>query len=169
MSRPVTGTFPAFFANYISKVDAINTEAAVEKYGQLVVDFFKKIPEEKSTYRYAEGKWSLKEMLLHIIDTERIFAYRALTIARKDATPLPSFDENFYALNSNADERSWQNLLSEFEATRKSTDFLVRSFTDEQLQHTGTTSGNPNTVVAICYTIYGHILHHINIINERYL
>jgi uncharacterized damage-inducible protein DinB len=169
MARPVSGSYPAYFQNYINQVKAENIAEAVDKYGKAVVDFFRGIPEDKSTYRYAEGKWSLKEMLLHIIDTERIFGYRALSIARKDQTPLPGFEENDYALNSNADKRLWIDLLDEFEASRKSTDLLVKSFTEEQLQQQGTTSNQPNNVIAICFVIYGHILHHINIVNERYL
>jgi uncharacterized damage-inducible protein DinB len=169
MSRPQAGSFPEYFTNYINKVDADTTEEAVNKYGNTVVNFFKNLPPEKASYRYAEGKWSLKEMLLHIIDTERIFGYRALCIARKDKTPLPGFDENLYASNSNADKRSWEDLLTEFEASRKSTDLLVRSFDDVQLKEEGITSGSPNTTNTICFIMYGHILHHISIVKERYL
>ena len=91
MPRPVPGSYPAYFQNYINQVKAESVAEAVDKHGKNVVDFFRGIPEEKSTHRYAEGKWSLKEMLLHIIDAERIFGYRALSIARKDQTPLPGF------------------------------------------------------------------------------
>ena len=108
-------------------------------------------------------------MLQHIIDTERIFAYRALTIARQDTNALPGFDENAYAAVCHADNRTWKSLLKEFKAVRKSTNMLINSFTDEQLQQSGTTNGNPNTTVAISFVIFGHILHHINIVNERYL
>lgn len=169
MPRPAPGSFPAFFEKYINRVEAESVTEAIDKYGTAVVDFFKSIPEEKAVYRYAEGKWSLKEVLLHITDTERIMCYRALCMARKDKTPLPGFDENLYALNSNADNRKWQNLLTEFEASRKSTDILVKSFDEEQLEQQGITNNLPNTVNAICYIIYGHMLHHINVVKERYL
>ncbi|HEX8460874.1 MAG TPA: DinB family protein, partial [Segetibacter sp.] len=115
------------------------------------------------------GKWSLKEMLLHITDTERIFSYRALRIARNDNTPLPGFDEKSFAVAGNADTRSWENLFEEFEAVRRSTDLLLASFTEEQLSLVGTTNNQPTSVGAICFVIYGHILHHINITKERYL
>jgi uncharacterized damage-inducible protein DinB len=169
MSRPQPGTFPEYFQNYINKVEADTVVEAADKYGNSTVDFFRNLPAEKASYRYAEGKWSLKEMLLHIIDAERIFAYRALCIARKDKTPLPGFDENLYAQYSNADNRSWEELLNEFQASRTSTDLLIRSFTEEQLMEQGITSNTPNTVNAICFVTYGHILHHISIVKERYL
>ncbi len=108
-------------------------------------------------------------MLQHIIDAERIFTYRALRIARHDKTPLPGFDEKEYAAADNADERSWENLLEEFQAVRKSTDLLLQSFTEDQLQQSGTTNNEPNTVEALSFLVYGHILHHMNILKERYL
>ncbi len=133
------------------------------------VIFFKNIPVQKANYQYAAGKWTLKEMLLHIIDTERIFAYRAVSIARGDKTPLPGFDENTYAANSMADKRSWESLLQEFAAVRQSSDLLLQSFNDEQLLQSGTTNNYPTTVNALAFIIYGHILHHIAVIKERYL
>jgi uncharacterized damage-inducible protein DinB len=163
------GTFPDYAEGYIRLVDAVTVLEAAEKYTNKVISFFKNIPEEKITFRYAEGKWNIKEMLQHIIDTERIFAYRALRIARHDHTPLAGFDENAYALYSNADTRSWDGLLEEFEAIRKSTDLLLQSFSEDQLQQSGITNGQPNTVNALGFTIFGHILHHINILKERYL
>jgi len=169
MSRPTAGTFPEYFTNYINQLGIDDIHEAVAKYGKSVVDFFRQLPAEKVDFRYAEGKWSLKEMLLHIIDAERVFAYRALCIARRDKTPLPAFDENVYAEFSNADSRDWNNLLDEFEATRRSTDYLINSFEAEQLKQEGITSNQHNNVNAICFVIYGHILHHINIVKERYL
>ncbi len=142
---------------------------AVDKYGKRIVSFFKDLSVDKADHRYAEGKWSLKEMLQHIIDAERIFTYRTLSIARKDQAPLPGFDENAYAANSKADQRSWQSLLEEFEAVRQATDILLKTFDDEQLAQSGITNQNPTTVHSICYVIFGHILHHINIVNQRYL
>lgn len=163
------GTYPAFIEGYLSFVNANSVAEAIEKYSSSLSTFFKNIPSGKIDYRYAEGKWNIKEMLQHIIDTERIFAYRALRIARHDKTPLPGFDEKSYADASNADERSWKSLLQEFEAVRKSSDLLLQSFTEDQLQQSGTTNDEPNTVKALGFLIYGHILHHINILKERYL
>ena len=169
MSRPTPGTYPAYFENYISKVLANTVLEALEKYGVDVIERFKAIPADKASYAYAEGKWTLKEMLQHIIDTERIFAYRAVAIARKETIGLPGFDENSYAANSKANSRNWDSLLEEFSAVRNATDLLLTSFDEEQLSQQGTTNNNPTTVNAIAFIIYGHILHHLNIINERYL
>ena len=169
MANLIPGTYPAYAAGYINLVSADSVAEAIGKYSSSVTTFFKNLPQEKIGYRYAEGKWNLKEMLQHIIDTERIFAYRALRIARHDKTPLAGFDESTYAKASNADARSWESLLDEFEVVRKSTDLLLQSFTDDQLAQTGITNEQPNSVSALCFTIFGHILHHINIVKERYL
>ena len=169
MPTLTAGTYPPSFSRYINLVGAESVEEAIKKYSNEILNFFSELSAEKTKYRYAEGKWNIKEMLQHIIDAERIFAYRALCIARLDKTPLPGFDENNYALASNADERSWESILEEFEAVRKSTDLLLKSFTPAQLQQEGITNNHPNTTIAISFVIFGHILHHINIIKERYL
>ena len=142
---------------------------AIEMYSLILDEFFTEINEKKSTFRYAENKWSIKEVLQHIIDAERIFAFRALSLARGEQAPLPGFDENEYAVHSRADKRSWKSLLDEFLATRKSTDLLLQSFDESQLQSSGTTNGKPNTVIAISFVIIGHALHHLNVVKERYL
>lgn len=169
MPNLTPGTYPAFIEGYLSFVNADTVAEAIEKYSGSISDFFKNISPEKADYHYAEGKWNIKEMLQHIIDAERIFAYRALRIARHDKTPLPGFDEKDYAAAVNANERSWENLLEEFEAVRKSTDLLLQSFTQDQLKQSGTTNNQPNTVEALGFLVYGHILHHINVLKEKYL
>lgn len=127
------------------------------------------LSKEKENYAYADGKWTIKEVLQHIIDTERIFAYRALRIARKDKTPLPGFEQNDYVDTSNAIYRDFSVMLEEFELTRKSTILLFKSLTDEMLLQHGEMSGNAITVRALGYICSGHVKHHINIINERYI
>jgi uncharacterized damage-inducible protein DinB len=169
MPAPVPGTFPPYFSNYINLVKAESVAEVIKKYSIDINDFFNSIPEEKVEYRYAEGKWSIKEMLQHLIDTERIFAYRALRISRGDKTPLPGFDENQYTATSTATLRKWQSLIEEFTIVRKSTDLLLQSFTPEHLSQSGITNEHPNTTLAISFVTYGHILHHINILKERYL
>ncbi len=169
MSLPDSGTYPAYFDNYIKLVDADSIIEAIEKYANPINDFFSKINEEKANYRYAEDKWSIKELLQHVIDTDRIFAYRALSLARGEKASLPGFEENEYASASEADKRSWKSLLDEFVACRKSTDLMLLSFTEDQLNHSGITNNKPNTVVAIAYVIIGHILHHMKVVEERYL
>lgn len=169
MAQLSAGTYPAFIEGYLSFVKADTVADALREYPQTILEFFKSIPSDKVSYRYAPDKWSIKEMLQHIIDAERIFAYRALRIARYDKTPLPGFDEKTYAEAVNADRRTWEDLLLEFETVRKSTDLLLQSFTEDQLQQSGITNNEPNTVTALSFLIYGHILHHINILKTRYL
>ena len=127
------------------------------------------IPPEKYDYRYKVGKWTVKEVLQHIIDAERIFGYRALRFARKDPTFLPGFDENSYADNAKADKRDWTNLLEEFKAVRKTSEFLFGSFNDEQLDAAGTANNNSNYVLGIGFIVIGHSIHHKNVLRERYL
>jgi uncharacterized damage-inducible protein DinB len=169
MEKLPANTYPVYFDRYINLVNADSITHAAGKYSLAIENFFSDIPSDKATGRYSEGKWSLKELLLHITDTERIFAYRALRIARRDKTPLPGFDENSFAEASNADSRTWESLLEEFKAVRKSTDLLLQSFSDEQLDQMGVTNGQPTTAKAVGFIVYGHLLHHINVVKERYL
>ena len=127
------------------------------------------LPKEKYLYSYAEGKWTIKELLQHFIDTERIFTYRALRFARKDTADLSGFEENHYVTHSNANTRDFDNLLKEFNYVRESTLALFNSFTNEELLQIGTVNNNSLSVRAIGYIISGHLLHHLNVIRERYL
>lgn len=169
MANLIAGSYPPYFDQYINLVHTSSVAETINKYSTDIIHFFHQIPLEKVDFKYADGKWSIKEMLQHIIDAERIFAYRALRIARHDKTPLHGFDERNYAAASDAASRNWQGLLEEFEAVRKSTDLLLKSFTPDQLQQSGITNEHPNTVIAISFTVFGHILHHINVLKERYL
>lgn len=130
--------------------------------------FFKKVSEEKSTYAYAEGKWTLKEMMQHITDCERIFCYRALAGSRKDPANLPGFDENVYANNADANRRTWASLTEELKAVRHSTKLMFTSFTEEMLNTTVTFNGNSAPVKVLGLIITGHLYHHIKIAEERY-
>ena len=107
-------------------------------------------------------------MFQHVIDTERIFAYRALAIARGEATPIPGFDENEYANNATAANRNWKDMLVEWRVVRQSTNLLFASFTEEQQKRLGTASDNPISVNALGFIIFGHALHHLHILKERY-
>jgi uncharacterized damage-inducible protein DinB len=129
------------------------------------------LPEEMLYYRYAEGKWSIKEVLVHIVDDERIFAYRALRFARGEQMNLIGFDQDAYALLSRADERSLDNIFEEYEAVRKSTIALFNGLPEESLTRMGKGTGTFNnaTVRALAYHIAGHEQHHINLIKELYL
>ena len=127
------------------------------------------IPAEKWDYIYAPGKWTIKEVLVHIIDDERIYAYRALRIGRGDATPLPGFEQNDYVPYSKANDRSVKSILKEYESVRKATLTLYRSFSDEDLQRKGTANNNVYSVRGLLYHLAGHELHHLNILKEKYL
>jgi hypothetical protein len=124
---------------------------------------------DKFDYRYAEGKWTIKEIIQHIIDTERIFAYRALRISRNDQTPLPGFDENDFANNTAAQTRGLQDLLTEFSAVRHSNLLLFKSFSDEQLLQVGIASEHSISVRAIGFILIGHQKYHQKVFEERYL
>ena len=133
------------------------------------IHFVQNIPMDKFDYRYAEGKWTIKEIIQHIIDTERIFAYRALRISRNDKTPLPGFDENEYIDNTTANDRGLQDLLTEFSAVRHSNIFLFKSLSVEQLERTGIASNAGISVRAIGFIMIGHQKHHQKVFEERYL
>jgi hypothetical protein len=126
------------------------------------------VSEERSNYRYAEGKWSIKEIVNHLCDTERIFAYRALRIARADATPLPGFDENAYAPEMRADERTLADLSAEWVDVRRSTLSLFRHLPAGTWERLGTASGHPCSVRALAYATAGHARHHLKVLAERY-
>ncbi len=127
------------------------------------------LSDENWQYSYAEGKWTPKEILLHTIDTERIFCYRALQIARSENAILPGFDENLFAENSNANERSPEDLINEYRTVRQATTALFESFSEQTMNNTGNANDKPLSVQAAGFIICGHELHHINIIKERYL
>lgn len=169
MSKPVLQKLPAHLQNEIILVKQDNLqEALLEHYD--ATSFLRKIPKKKWNYRYAEGKWSIKELVQHIIDTERIFCYRALVIARNDnTTTLFSFDENAYGASSKVDKRTKKELIRELDAVQRASVKLFESFDEEQLQATGTVSDYSIDVNAIGYVITGHTLHHIKILKERYL
>lgn len=130
--------------------------------------FMRALPEEKLSYRYANDKWTIKEILAHLIDDERIYAYRALRFARNDQTELPGFEQDAYAIESGANERSLDDLLEEFAAVRRSTIALFNSFDARVLTRSGVASGNVMSVRAAAYHIAGHELRHLNVIKERY-
>ena len=133
------------------------------------IRFVQNIPMDKFDYRYAEGKWTIKDIIQHIIDTERIFAYRALRISRNDKTLLPGFEQNYYVDNTNANDRNIQDLLTEFSAVRQSTLLLFKSFSEKQLKRIGTASNAAISVRAIGFIIIGHQKQHQKVFQERYL
>jgi hypothetical protein len=169
MPRPDLSRVPDYYHKYISQVKEDDLMVALQKQTKKIARFLRKIPSDKRNYRYAEGKWTIKEVLQHIIDAERVFAYRALCFARKDSTPLPSFDENLYADNSKAAGRKWKDLVNEFVAVRVSTLLLFGSFDEEQMEASGTASGKSVYAGGIGFIIAGHANHHLNIIKAKYM
>ncbi|OYU54557.1 MAG: DNA damage-inducible protein DinB [Chitinophagaceae bacterium BSSC1] len=168
MPRPLAGDFGAFYQGYADLATGQSVAELLQIHPAPIAAYISALPEEKANYAYAEGKWTIKELVQHLIDTERIFAYRALRISRKDTTPLPGFDENLYAKNAPVADRSLADLKEEYLLVRKTTDLLLASFKEDQLQFIGNASGHPCTLNALCFIIFGHNLHHINILKERY-
>lgn len=169
MAQPTKEDYGAFYEGYVSNIIAKNLHEAVSIYSHILTLFYLNLPNEKADYSYAPNKWSLKDLLQHIIDTERIMSYRLLRIARNDQTPLPGFEENDYAVSAKACNRNFDSLKEEMQTIRKSTDLLISSLTEEQLSNAGTASKQRATANAIGYIILGHLLHHKKIIEERYL
>lgn len=162
--------FAPYFGNYINQVsDEYSLLEELEISVHRLVKFVQNIPMDKFDYQYAEGKWTIKDILQHIIDTERIFAYRALRVARNDKTALPGFDENDYADEANGSSRSIQSLLTELAIVRQATLSLFKTFSEEELKRIGTASNNPISVRAIGFIIIGHQNHHQKVFEERYL
>lgn len=169
MPKPLTGDYPAYFEGYINQVEVTDIQDAVKLLSHPLTYFFLNLPDEKGDYAYAEGKWTLKDLFQHMIDTERIMQYRLLRVARNDSTPLPGFDENLYAQNAKANTRSFLDLKEELKALRKSTDLLVSSLSENQLSNSGIASDKKITANAIAFILFGHLLHHKKIIEARYL
>lgn len=166
--RPDLSRVSQNFHNYINHVPEDDLAEAFEKQSASFIRFLDTIPHDKYDYRYAENKWTIREVLQHIIDAERIFAYRALRFARKDSTPLPGFDENSYAENSKASSRSWDKLVEEFKVVRRSSELLFQSFDEDQLESNGISSNASNYVRGLGFILIGHALHHQKILKERY-
>ncbi len=164
-----SAVYKNYFERYTSLVPEREILSALAGQHKIMNDFFHAVTEEKSQYAYAEGKWTLREMLQHMIDTERIFSYRALAIARKEAQTLPGYDENVYAANSDANCRTWANLVEEMKIVRESTLLLFTSFSLDMLNTTGNFSTAAATVNTLGNILVGHFYHHINIANEKYL
>ncbi|MGQ0739395.1 MAG: DinB family protein, partial [Bacteroidota bacterium] len=133
MPRPDLSKVPEYYHRYINRAEGNDIIAALKKQTPALLRFFNSIPAAKRNYRYAKDKWTIKEVLQHMIDAERVFAYRGLCFARKDKTPLPSFDENLYGDNAKAARRDWKDMIEEFKAVRRSTELLFASFDKEQM------------------------------------
>ncbi|KLT64566.1 DinB family protein [Pedobacter sp. BMA] len=166
MNRPQPNEYPIWGETYISKVDREIFEILTEQITTLPALFERNA--EKADYAYAEGKWTLKEMLGHIIDTERVFAYRITCFARNEAQPLPGFDEDAYVLNARFATRDLKDLIEEFASLRKANLFLFRSLNEDELNRKGIASGREINVKSILFIAAGHVIHHVGILKDRY-
>lgn len=169
MNRPDKSEYAEYYHKYVQGVPEGNITDILEDQLNSTVEFLSGISEDKSLFRYEQNKWSIREVLGHIIDSERVFAYRALRFSRGDQKPLQGFDENHYINNSSYNSISLQLLIEEFFHLRKSTIALFRSMQNEMWLNKGTASGYDVTVRGLAYIIVGHTEHHLRIIKERYL
>jgi uncharacterized damage-inducible protein DinB len=168
--KPLEGKeFDPYYSVYINKVDGKTVVDILQSGLDNSLNFYKTIPEDKWSFSYAKGKWTIKEILLHLIDVERVFAYRAFCVSRKEKLELPGFDHDEYLKNSNANSRSVESLLEEYVAVRKASITLFKSFNLETLEYLGVANGSPISARALAYIIAGHELHHNGVIKERYL
>lgn len=168
--KPPLQMIPEYYRRYVEQipdgvelVDGLKSE--IEKTLTLVLS----LSEPQLNFQYAPGKWTIKEILNHLTDAERIFSYRALRFARKDTTELPGFDEALYVPNSGSKERTIRSLTEEFSAVRRATIELFKNFNEEHFRRDGIASKSRISVLAIGYVILGHEIHHRNVIKERYL
>jgi len=162
--------FDSYYGRYINKLsDKVKLRQGFEIGKTTVTQFFESIDGEKLNYRYAPKKWSIKEILQHLIDTERIFMYRCFRIARNDETSLAGFNQNIYVAPSNADSKAIETLIDEFASVRQSSITLLNSLSDENLKFIGLSNEAPMSARAAAFTIIGHDIWHMDVIKEKYL
>lgn len=168
MSRPDRSEAAAYYFTYIDRVPSGDICRILEQQGDETIALMRNITEEQSRQRYAADKWSIRQLLGHINDTERLFVARAFWFARGFDTPLPSFDQNIAASTAGADDRSWTSHVDEFRDVRAATLSFFRHLPREAWTRRGIASDNPFTVRALAYLAAGHVIHHLAILRERY-
>lgn len=164
-----TSDYLPFYAQYINLAPNLGLAEALAEGMLKVSNMFEELPETLHEYSYEDGKWTPKEILQHIVDTERVFVYRALTFARTENVELPGFDQDIFVLNGNAMSQTMDSLIKEYIATRTATIFFFKTLDDQTLNRKGIASGGPLSVAAAGYIISGHELHHCKILKERYI
>jgi uncharacterized damage-inducible protein DinB len=169
MTKPDIEAVPLFYKGYVENVKDLDVMVALTQSSKVALQLFRSIPEDMGEYRYVPGKWSIKELFNHMMDAERIFAYRALRFSRNDQTPLHGFEENDYAPEANAHARPIAQLTDEMERLRLTTIDLYQSFTPQMLKREGVANNNRLSVLNLGYVIAGHETHHRKVISERYL
>lgn len=166
--RPARDEAAEYYFTYIDQVPAGDIRAILEEQSANVQTLFAGIDEDRSSYRYGPDKWSIRQVLSHLTDTERVFAMRLLWFARGFEEPLPSFDQNIAMASARADERTWASHVDDFKAVRAATLTLVKNLGDDVWDRRGTASGYSFTVRAMAFIAAGHVAHHARILRERY-
>jgi len=169
MNKPQPDEYAPFYKGYVEMVGEDDVLEKLSSNRKKTYYFFLSIPDEKAGFAYDEGKWTIKEVLGHMIDTERIMSYRLLRFSRADQTPVAGFNENFYTSRANYKERDLEDLADEFSALRKANLYLYKNLNEGQLKIKGKASNALVSVKALLYIIAGHEMHHLKIIKERYL
>ncbi len=170
MQKPNPDEYNPFFQKYIDHTGEEGFYPMFKQATLMAINFFENIPHEKHNHAYALDKWTIKQVLMHIIDAERVFSYRALVAARGDnKTELQLFDEDLYALNADVAKRNMESLLEEFKVVRRSAEILFENITEEQSRFKANAGPHPITVRALGYIMMGHTIHHINVVKEKYL
>jgi hypothetical protein len=169
MQRPEPTEYNPYFENYIKLVPEGNFKELIAGNTLELIHQMENIHAGKAQYSYAEGKWSVKEVYMHLIDVERVMSYRALVCARGDKSPLPTMDDQLYLTNSNVSDKSLRDLVDEFVVVRNATNKLFDYVSDQQSRFVGSAGGFPITARALGYIIIGHVMHHMNVIQEKYL
>jgi hypothetical protein len=167
-ARPDASEYAPYFHKYVSLLPDGDIRAQLRSSGRELVELLARVPEERGGHRYAPEKWSIREVVGHLIDGERIFTYRALRIARGDQTPLPPFDENAYVETAGSDARTLSDLVRELAAVRESSALLFDSLPADAWERRGVMSGNGVSVRALAYITAGHAIHHLRLLRERY-
>jgi hypothetical protein len=169
MTKPEKAEYDAYYEGYVSLVDEGGLLSSLAAQPQMLADLFEDMPDERGSHAYAEGKWTIKELLGHINDGERMFAYRVLRISRGDVTPIEGFEQDGYNENAHSNSRKIADLLEEFRLLRTANMFMLNNLNEQDWLRIGTASGLPVSVRALAYIMAGHVAHHVNILRERYL
>ena len=165
IARPDSDESAAYYFRYIDQVSGLDALEGLQSQYFTTLNFLKSIPEDGWNYRYEDGKWSIKEVVGHLMDAERVFAYRALRVGRKDKTPLPGFDQDPYVPNSGHHDRTALSLIEEYKTVREATYSLFENLSEEALLEIGEASGSPISCRALAWIILGHEVHHIKVLS----
>ena len=168
VEKPSAAEYNEYYGRYIAQVTEPDLLGVLAAQPREISSIFNSLEEARGTYAYAEGKWTLKEVLSHLIDGERHFAYRLHRISRGDTTPIEGFEQDGYIENSHANERSFADLIGEFTELRQANLRPLQTLTETEWLHMGMASGFPVSVRALAYIMAGHVRHHLEIVKDRY-